>query len=178
MHYSLYHPSQAEEIKQLFLNTFSDSEGESEGLLVSNLAFDLMKNTEASKVEVYVATEESRIVGCILLSTMNFDSKASAYLLSPVAIATQHQGKGIGQALIGYALKELKEKGVELVMTYGDPNFYSKVGFQPVETSIIASPYPLTQPQGWLANSLNGAAFDTVFGKPVCVEVFNHPELW
>ncbi|WP_254230419.1 GNAT family N-acetyltransferase [Vibrio coralliilyticus] len=105
MHYSLYHPSQAEEIKQLFLNTFSDSEGESEGLLVSNLAFDLMNNTEASKVEVYVATEESRIVGCILLSTMDFDSAVSAYLLSPVAIATQYQGKGIGQALIRYALK-------------------------------------------------------------------------
>lgn len=63
MHYSLYHPSQAEEIKQLFLNTFSDSDGESEGLLVSNLAFDLMNNTEASKVEFMLLQKKAVSLG-------------------------------------------------------------------------------------------------------------------
>jgi len=38
-----YGPGNIEEIKQLFTKVFSDSEGQSEGLLIGNLAFDLMK---------------------------------------------------------------------------------------------------------------------------------------
>ena len=35
-----------------------------------------------------------------------------------------------GQQLINFGLAHLKEIGVELVFTYGDMNFYSKVGFK------------------------------------------------
>ncbi len=41
MNFSLYNPSTIEEIKQLFTKTFSDSEGENEGLAVGGLTYDL-----------------------------------------------------------------------------------------------------------------------------------------
>jgi len=60
---------------------------------------------------------------------LTFESEVNAFLLGPVAIHTSYQGKGIGQKLINFGLNTLKENGVELAFTYGDPNFYSKVGF-------------------------------------------------
>ncbi|CAD7778098.1 MAG: hypothetical protein KIIPBIDF_00975 [Candidatus Methanoperedenaceae archaeon GB50] len=46
-------------------------------------------------------------------------------MLAPVAVSTEHQRKGIGQALINYGLDELKKRSVSIVVTYGDPSFYS-----------------------------------------------------
>jgi len=40
-----YNSNKIEEIKQLFTKVFSDSEGQSEGLLIGNLAYDLMTNS-------------------------------------------------------------------------------------------------------------------------------------
>lgn len=77
-----------------------------------------------------------------------------AFILSPVAVSTDVQGKGVGQALIRYGLDHLKSLGVELVFTYGDPGYYSKVGFEQITEAIVKAPWPLSQPIGWLALAL------------------------
>ena len=46
MKLSIYRTDNIEEIKQLFTKVFSDSEGQSEGLLIGNLAYDLMTGTD------------------------------------------------------------------------------------------------------------------------------------
>jgi len=51
-------------------------------------------------------------------------------MLAPVAISTEHQGKGVVQALINHGLNELKNRSVAVAITYGDPSYYSKVGFR------------------------------------------------
>jgi|GEM_PF-6459014 len=38
----IYNPEHAEEIKSLFRTVFSNSEGESEGILIGNLAYELI----------------------------------------------------------------------------------------------------------------------------------------
>ena len=130
MEYSLYHPSQTEEITALFLNTFTDSEGEVEGNMVSNLALELMTTTEKEELFVFIAHEKKCIVGAILFSRITFEEAYRVFILSPVAISTHHQGKGIGQRLISVGLQYLKDQKVDVVLTYGDPDFYSKVGFK------------------------------------------------
>jgi predicted N-acetyltransferase YhbS len=52
-----------------------------------------------------------------------------AYILSPVAVHTDHQGQGVGQQLINFGIQHLKEDGVTLIFTYGDPEFYKKLAF-------------------------------------------------
>lgn len=64
-----------------------------------------------------------------------------AFILSPVAIATSEQGTGIGQQLINYGLDHLKSLKVSLVFTYGDPNYYSKTGFNHIADSIVKAPF-------------------------------------
>jgi len=51
-------PGKIDEIKQLFINTFSDSEGESEGRSIGNLVFDLITTTDESDIHGFVAIEK------------------------------------------------------------------------------------------------------------------------
>ncbi|MCK2149410.1 hypothetical protein MYE70_10065 [Marinobacter alexandrii] len=68
--------------------------------------------------------------------------------------------------------------GVDLVFTYGDPNYYSKVGFKPVSQEIATAPFELTHPEGWLDLSLTGGEITPLPGVARCVDAFNDPALW
>ncbi|MEM1368308.1 MAG: GNAT family N-acetyltransferase, partial [Cyanobacteria bacterium P01_H01_bin.15] len=98
--------------------------------------------------------------------------------LSPVAVCTDCQGQGIGQSLIKCGLQELKKNGVKFVTTYGDPAFYSKVGFEQISQLAIASPHPLSQPQGWLGQSLAAEPIRNIPGRCTCVKALDNPEYW
>jgi putative acetyltransferase len=77
------------------------------------------------------------------------------YLLAPVAVDNNFQKKGIGKKIIQFALKYLKKQKVDLLMTYGDPNYYRKSGFKKTNVSLIPAPYKLSQPMGWLVNKIS-----------------------
>ena len=171
-------PGDREEIRQLFTKEFSDAEGPSEGLLVGNLAYDLMTGTDPQDLYCFVATDDEQIVGSILFSRLTFESDVGAFLLAPVAVHTSYQGKGIGQDLIKFGLDVLRDHGVELVFTYGDPNFYAKVGFGPISEGVAKAPLKLTYPEGWLAQSLVGDDIEPIPGDSHCVDALNSPEYW
>jgi putative acetyltransferase len=178
MKLSTYKKSDIEEIKHLFSKVFSDSEGQAEGLLIGSLAFDLMKNTDSQDIYGFIATENNKIIGSIIFTRLAFESTVDAFILSPVAIHTSHQGKGIGQNLINFGINYLKGKAVKLVFTYGDPNFYSKVGFRCITEKIAKAPFELTQPEGWLCQSLVGGNIKSIAGNSRCVKALNKPEYW
>ncbi|CAG20194.1 GNAT family N-acetyltransferase [Photobacterium profundum] len=147
MKYSLYQPNQIEELKHVFYKTFSDSEGVAEGTSIGDLAYDLMTTTNENDLQVFVATENAKVLGCIIFTRMTFENSVNAFLMAPVAINTAYQGKGIGQALITFGLQTLQDQGVALVFTYGDPNFYSKVGFAQISEQQVKAPLNLTYPE-------------------------------
>lgn len=178
MKYSIYTDSEQTEIIDLFTRTFSDSEGEVEGKLIGGLVSDLLSETADQDLLGFVARENGQPVGSIFFTTLSFDAHVNAFLLSPVAVHTNHQGKTIGQQLIKFGLGQLAGKGVELVFTYGDPAFYSKVGFQQVSEDFAKAPFELTQPEGWLCQSLDGGQLETSLGGSRCVEAFNKSEYW
>ncbi len=178
MKLTAYKKSDIEVIKQLFNKVFFDSEGQEEGLLVGNLVFDLTMTTEDEDIYGFVAIENNQIVGSIFFSRLTFQNGVNAFLLSPVAIDTNHQGKGIGQNLVNYGINQLKEKGVSLVFTYGDPKFYSKVGFKNITEKIAKAPLKLTQPEGWLCQPLVGDEIEPIAGGSYCVKALNKPEYW
>lgn len=183
MEFSVYHPSEVNEIKNLFTKTFADSESEAEGTVVGNLAYDVMKTTDSRDLFVFVARDLERnsgeqIAGCIIFSRLTFENGKNAFLLSPVAVSTDYQGKGTGQALINFGLNTLKDCGIELAFTYGDPGFYSKMGFTSVSETVIKAPLPLSHPEGWLGQSLVSQGIEPIHGKAKCVEAMNKPEIW
>ncbi len=178
MNYSLFKPEQAGEIQQMFANTFSDSEGESEGASIGNLVKELLETTPSQDIYVFVALDRDKVVGGILFTRLTFDTDIKVFLLAPVAVATDCQGKGIGRGLINFGLETLKTEGVRLVFTYGDPNFYSKVGFLQVTEQQFKAPLALTYPHGWMAQSLTDETLTPIAGESSCVAGFNKPEFW
>jgi len=173
-----YSPKNSADIKQLFTKVFSDSEGKSEGLLIGNLVSTLMTSTDEQDLYGFVAIENQHVIGSIFFTRLTFESGTSVFLLSPVAIHTHYQGKGFGQKLINFGIQHLKENGVRMVFTYGDPNFYSKVGFKQITQEIAKSPFTLTQPEGWLGQSLLSDEIHPIAGNSSCVEAFNKAEYW
>ena len=178
MRLALFNESDIGPVVALFQRVFSDAEGEAEGQVIADFVKELISTTPRSAVIGFTAWEGDAVVGGIFFSRLIVPSGQRAFILSPVAVSTDVQGKGVGQALIGYGLDHLKSLGVELVFTYGDPGYYSKVGFEQITEAIVKAPWPLSQPIGWLAQSLDGSAVQAMIGPTRCVEALNDPGLW
>ena len=178
MNFEKYKSSSAHEVKKLFTSVFTDSEGQAEGELIGNLAFELQETTEPHDIFGFIARNEKTIIGCIFFTRLGFENKINAFILSPVAIATHYQKQGVGQKLIEFGINYLKKNNVKLLFTYGDPSFYSKVGFKYISESIAKAPLKLTYPEGWLAQSLVSENVEPITGNSTCVSALNNPQYW
>jgi predicted N-acetyltransferase YhbS len=178
MEYRAHAPGDESAIEGLFVAAFSASEGEREGALVGNLARDLLATTDRRDLDGFVAVEGDLMVGAIFFSRLTFDEEIDVVILAPVAVHAGYQGMGIGQALINHGLREMKKKGVRIVITYGDPAFYSRVGFHPLSQETIAAPLELSQPEGWLGQSLTDDPVEAIPGRPSCVKALDDPAYW
>ncbi|MFP4315442.1 MAG: GNAT family N-acetyltransferase [Desulfovibrionales bacterium] len=178
MEFRSYAPHDASAIEHLFETVFTESEGESEGALVGGLARELMAGTDSKELHGFVAVDLEQIIGAIFFSRLTVEQNIDVFILAPVAVRSGHQGMGIGQALIRHGLKELKRRGVRIVTTYGDPKFYSKVGFRPLSQETIKAPFTLSQPEGWLGQSLTNEPVETIPGRCSCVKALNNPSYW
>jgi putative acetyltransferase len=120
-------------IFELFTATFSASEGAGEGQAIGDLVRNLMKTTPSKDLLVRSAYDDQVFLGCLFLSRLTFaQDDRRVFILSPVAVKTDRQKNGIGQKLIAYGLDDLRQKGIDFVVTYGDPNYYSKTGFRQI----------------------------------------------
>ncbi len=180
MHYTTVNlaANGSQEIINLYTKVFSASEGPDAGVAIGRLVADLIDTTGDTDILGFIAVLEEKIVGCIFFTRLTLTSERTAFILSPVAVATDQQGKGIGQELIRFGLEHLKALPVELVFTYGDPAFYSKVGFQQISEDVVKAPLTLTQPEGWLAQSLRNGMIDMHGESSQCVEALNKQEYW
>ncbi len=188
MKITLFNSEKTQEIITLFVNTFTESEGKAEGQLIGNLVSELITTTEQQDVMGFVASsddnastdkvKEDDVLGCIFFSRLKIPSHQVAFILSPVAVSTDHQGRGIGQKLIHFGLEHLKSLNVDWVFTYGDPDFYSKVGFKQINEDIVKAPFKLTYPEGWLAQSLNDKPIEAMKGSAHCVKALSNPQYW
>jgi len=178
MIYKVLDKSNQNEVTELFTYVFASSEGEEEGELIGNLASKLSSNIDNEEIICFGAYENESLIGAIFFTRLRFNESILVYMLAPVAVSTKHQGKGVGQALINYGLSELKKRSVNISVTYGDPSFYSRAGFEPLSESVIQAPLKLSMPFGWLGRSLMGEPIPTISERPVCVKEFNDPVYW
>ena len=73
---------------------------------------------------------------------------------------------------------DLRQKGVDFVVTYGDPNYYSKTGFNQITEEFAQAPLKLSLPEGWLGQSLSNQDERPLIGPSRCVPALNKAELW
>lgn len=170
--------AESEALVQLFLSVFSASEGEAEGLLIGQLAKELFESSDERDLFNFVAVADGQLVGSIFFSRLVFESDIVAFILAPVAVLSEYQGKGIGRELIKYGLHELQKRRVNFALTYGDPRFYRKVGFRSVSSKVVRPPFELSQPEGWLGQSLADRPIESLHGNFSCVKALSAPVYW
>ncbi len=178
MRFRLLDQTRQSAVTELFTTTFSSSAGEDEGRIVGGLACALAARIDDRDIIGVGAEADGALVGAIFFTRLRFEAPVDAYLLSPVAVGTLHQGRGVGKALIESGLASLTARAVSFVLTYGDPAFYSKLGFQPLSEAVIQAPLPLSMPHGWLGRPLSTAALPILRGRPACVAAFDNPAIW
>ena len=178
MNFSILDKDSKDEVANLFTSVFSSSEGEQEGRLIGNLASVLAWRTENLEIICIGAYADRAMIGAIFFSRLRFDEPIEAYMLAPVAVSTAHQGRGNGQALIRFGLQVLRNRFATVAVTYGDPAFYAKVGFQALSEGVIQAPLRLSMPEGWLGQSLSEGPIPILNSRPACVQEFDNPDYW
>lgn len=178
MNHKILDKNNKEEVTSLFTSVFTSSEGEKEGRLIGDLASKLSSGTDNEEIICFGTYEEESIIGVIFCTRLRFDRDIQVYMLAPVAVSTRHQGEGVGQALVRYGLNDLEKRSVAVVVTYGDPSFYSRVGFQSLSENVIQAPLKLSMPEGWLGQSLTEEPIPAIDERPACVKEFNDPAYW
>jgi putative acetyltransferase len=82
----------------------------------------------------FVAVLDREIVGHVLFTRGLLDAPrrlGEVLVLAPVSVASAWQGRGIGSALLRYALEQVRNRPEPLVFLEGSPRFYPRFGFQP-----------------------------------------------
>ena len=85
----------------------------------------------------------SEVVGHIAFSPVTIEGgeALAGTGLAPVAVLPEFQGKGVGQQLIEAGLLTCEESGADFVVVLGDPNYYSRFGFQPATNFEVGNEY-------------------------------------
>jgi len=168
-----------EAIIHLFTASFTASEGAAEGALIGDLARKLLLGTAGKDLHVFTADGATGPVAAAIFTRLAFARDGrTVLLLSPMAVAPGHQRRGVGQALLRHALARLRAGGVDVVMTYGDPAFYGKVGFRPVSETTVPAPLPLSRPEGWIGQALTRERIAPFAGPCSCAPALHDPVFW
>ncbi len=170
--------SSQESIARLFGSAFSASDGQREGEDVGRLARELAAAIDDRDIICFGAHDRSALIGSIFFTPLKFQSAIRVYMLAPVAVHTHYQGRGVGQALINHGLRDMQNRSAAFVVTYGDPSFYTRVGFQPLSERVIQAPAKLSMPHGWLGLSLTGEPIPVCPDRPSCHTAFDDPVYW
>lgn len=77
-----------------------------------------------------VAESASRVVGHVAFSPVTVGGEfAEWYGLGPVSVLPEHQGHGIGAALIERGIATLRNRGAHGIVLLGSPAYYARFGF-------------------------------------------------
>ena len=106
---------------------------------------DLVEALRSKKITLVslVADVGGKVVGHILFSPVSLTEQARLNVmgLGPMAVAPNHQRRGIGSALVREGLKQCKDLGFRAVVVVGHPEYYPRFGFVPAARHALRSEY-------------------------------------
>lgn len=122
-------------VQTVLVDAFADH-----GARVAGLADDLYS---ASARVALVAERDGDVVGSVMLSRSWLDAEpelVDVLVLSPLGVATEHQGIGVGSELVRAALVAAESMHCPLVFLEGEPDYYSRFDFVPGRQLGFTSP--------------------------------------
>ena len=111
----------------------------------------------------FVAVDGGEVVGHVMLSYVDLEGR-DVLQLSPLSVAPDRQGEGIGSALSRKALRLADKRGEPLVVVLGHPTYYPRFGFRPASSLGIEPPDPSMPDEAFMVVPL-GAYEPTLRGR-------------
>jgi putative acetyltransferase len=169
-------PRDRENIREVYLRAFP--EGESR--IVAALAINLLTEETRCGTITLVAEMDGTVAGHIAFSpvTVENNGKWKGFILAPLGVKPDCQGRRIGTELIKSGMRRLSGDGVDVLFVYGDPGYYGKFGFNADTASGYLPPYKLQYPFAWQAIALNDRCPAASTVKIACVASLSDPDLW
>ena len=101
----------------------------------------------AEPVVSLVADERGTILGHIMFTPVSLSGHPGLKVmgLAPMAVAPEHQRKGIGSALVRAGLEQCRKLGFAAVVVLGHPGYYPRFGFSPSTRFGIGSEYDVPE---------------------------------
>ena len=165
-----------ESIQRVVETAFSDEESR----VIGNFASDLSSETTNPAIKSLIAEVDGQLIGYVSYSPIfqKSGSGISGYILAPLAVSPELQKQGVGSRLIKSGIDMLSADGVDVLLVYGDPEYYGRFGFMEDIGRSFVPPYPLEYPFGWLGMMLNRADVPKMPLRFECVQALNDPDLW
>jgi len=154
------------------------AEGERES--VSRLAVDLLSEATTPQTISLVAETEGTVVGHVAFSPVSTDSieHFQGYILAPLGVRPDCQRRHIGSLLVESGTRQLSSMDVDVLLVYGDPEYYGRFGFSVDVAERYVPPYELQYPLGWQGLALSGRSIRESSVKIACVTSLRDPALW
>ncbi len=147
---------------------------------MNQLARDLMETQSTPETWCFGLRVDNRLIAVMGLSPIEFVSEAaiSGYILAPLAVHAEFQGRGYARQLIEGGIQQLKHQGVDIVCVYGDPDFYGRFEFDVSLGARFSPPYPLEFPWGWHARKISDVEVPLESLRFQCVSALSDPIYW
>jgi predicted N-acetyltransferase YhbS len=88
----------------------------------------------------FAAVEAGRLVGTLRLWHVSAGPGRPALLLGPLAVAREHQRRGIGTKLMQRVLREARRLGHRALLLVGDASYYGRFGFIAAKSGALRLP--------------------------------------
>jgi len=121
---------------------------------------------QAQPVLSLVAEKNGNVVGHIMFSPVSLSENPDLKVmgLAPMAVAPEHQRKGIGSALVRAGLEQCRQLGFVAVVVLGHPEYYPRFGFSPSSRFGIDSEYEVPE-EVFMAMELESEALSGKTGR-------------
>jgi putative acetyltransferase len=108
-------------------------------------------------MNLVIELEGHGVVGYVALSWVSFEGRGPRRLLqlTPLAVRSQFQRKGMGVALVRAALDAARRADEPLVMVQGVPAYYPALGFERASQHGIRPPWPNIADEAFMVNVLD-----------------------
>jgi putative acetyltransferase len=122
-------PADRESVRRVITAAFGAGDREEHGEDVADIWSGLGRHTRTG----LVLEQGGHVIGHVGLSQGWVDARRAlveVWVLSPLSVEPDHQGEGVGTALVAAAVETARRSGVPALFLEGSPVYYGQRGFE------------------------------------------------